>query len=385
MLYCKDFIGKRNKYVKVLSKSLVNRNIPSIQLFSATKSIPLLVALTILPTHLAAQTCSKFINSSQNNFSESANVNEYYTVGDAIENSVSGDVICFRSGIYSSIHLDNINGGENKLTLQAEPNSLVEIKSDNYKGTGIKVTNSKDLVISGFKISGGLYGIYVKGSSDVALLHNNISDVGQEAISIKSGYSKQPLANFSVNNNVISDTGKTNSQYGEGIYIGDGNNNYDEILRNVEIKDNHITNVSNEAIDIKINVSNINIRSNTIIDTNLKFNGAITVATANRFGEDAQIKISHNLIRGVTNRLGYSSVGIAVGQGNALIDNNVIIESGTKFIGICLYSTFMNNVARKVTINNNDIMTDGRAIVTRCSSGGTGEKEYADATIISSS
>jgi parallel beta-helix repeat protein len=348
MLYCKKFIENNKAVVKLFT---------------------LVVSLGLFQTNAMAEQCSKYVSntsSSNSSVSTSESVPEYSSISAALEDRISGDVICFREGVYSHIKINDIDGGLNGISLQAEQDSLVEVKHTGYSGTGIYIANSKNIKVSGFTISGALFGIYAKGSSDLTITNNHISDVGQEGISIKSGISTQALNNFIVTNNVISDTGKGLSQYGEGIYIGDGNDNYNEVLRNVIIANNHINNVTNEAIDVKINVESIDIYSNTMVDTNLKFNGVITISTSERYGENSNITIRDNTIRGVINRMGYSSVGIAVGHGNATISNNFISESNTKFIGICLYTSFVNDQAKNVVIQDNNIVTDGRDIVQQC-------------------
>ena len=303
---------------------------------------------------------------------------EYDDINEALKNSTSGEVICFRDGVYEAIRIINIQGGVNNITLKAENSEQVSIINDSYSGAGIYIYNSKNIVISDFIISGGLYGIYAKGTSDLTITNNSIYNVGQEGVIIKSGISMQSLSNFVIANNIIFDTGNGLSQYGEGIYIGDGNDNYNEIINHVTIENNNISNVMNEAIDIKINVNNIDIDSNIIKNTNLKFNGVITVATADRFGADSNISIRRNAIVGVVNRSGYRAIGIAVGQGNALISDNVIVEDGPKFAGVCLFSTFMNGDANTVTLEGNEVLTSGVGFVADCGHGGTGADALAN-------
>ena len=304
--------------------------------------------------------------------------NEYNDINEALLKSTSGEVICFRDGVYSPIRIENIQGGIDNITLKAETADQVKITHNNYSGTGVYIKNSKNIIISGFSLSGGLYGIYATGSSDLTLVDNTIYNIGQEGIIVKSGIATQPLTNFFIANNVISDTGNRVAQYGEGIYIGDGNDNYNEIITDIIIQNNNISHTMNEAIDIKINTKNVVINSNTIINTNLKFNGVITVATTDRYAEDSNITISHNNIIGVVNRSGYRAIGIAVGQGNASINNNLIVEQGKHFAGICLFSTFVNTEANTVTLDSNKVLTAGRDFIANCGHGGTGANALAN-------
>jgi parallel beta-helix repeat protein len=351
--------------------------------------ITLIIITAFFQVSLLAQPCTMYMVSSLQNSAllesnsplptqaQTSSSLEYTDINEALLNSTSGEVICFKTGLYSAIRIENIQGGLNNITLKAETDAEIEIINNSYSGTGIVIRNSKKIIISGFSISGGLYGIYAIGSSDLTLVNNTIFNVGQEGIIVKSGIASQSLSNFVIANNVISDTGKGLSQYGEGIYVGDGNDNFNEIINHVKIENNTITNAMNEAIDIKINAKNVIIHANTITNTNLKFNGAITVATSDRYGEDSNITISHNTIEGVINRSGYRAIGIAVGQGNALINDNNIIEEGTKFVGICLFSTFVNEKANTVILRGNKVVTNGIAILKNCGHGGTGANALA--------
>jgi hypothetical protein len=166
------------------------------------------------------------------------------------------------------------------------------------------------------------------------------------------------------------------SQYGEGIYIGDVGKDTDSPVTDVHIYKNYLYLTKNEAIDIKSNTQNIRIIENTIVDTDLKFNGAITLAVNTEYGKDSNFLISKNKIIGVSNRSGYKPIGVAIGQGNARVTDNLIVEQNPDFIGICLFSTFTNQSARTVYISGNETITAGVAEVEQCGDGGTGARDY---------
>jgi len=350
------------------------------------KMIRLFLLLPFFLYHIVvtAQECSSYMVSSNTpSSSSSSSVNsvvsssssipkEYSNITIAISQSHSGDVICFREGIYSSLIIKDVKGGKSGITLKPVPGDKVKILNTNFRGSGVYIENSINITIRDLNISGGLYGIYAIGSSALTIANNHIHDIGQEGITIKSGWAKQPLKSFTITNNIISDTGKSNAQYGEGIYIGDGNEDYNETLNNIEIINNRISNTSNEAIDIKVNTRDVIVKSNTVVNTNLAFNGAITVATAGRIGDDINISILNNTIKQVANRSGYRPIGIAIGQGTALIEGNFIVESNVHFIGVCLFTTFVNKGSNKVKVGDNEIITNGKKTSEQCSDGGTG-------------
>lgn len=338
--------------------------------------VTLLLSAIFFQSNLIAQPCTMYMISKASltlpvEQIQDASIRQYDDFNEAILNSASGEVICFKGGVYPALRINNIQGGTNNITLKALANNQVDIINNDYKGAGITINNAANIVISGFRISGGLYGIYAKGSTDLNIINNLVTNVGQEGIIIKSGMSQQPLINFVIAENVISETGKVLSQYGEGIYIGDGNDDFNEELHYITIENNAISNTMNEAIDIKINAKQVTIFGNTIANTNLKFNGAITVATSDRFGTDSNVTIKQNTIKGVVNRSGYRAIGIAVGQGNTLISDNFIVEDSENFAGICLFSTFVNEQANQVHLGENTVITQGRALLINCGNGGT--------------
>lgn len=343
-----------------------------------TLIVSVLLSFCLFQIKVDAKACTIYIDNSllvEDELVKSENevqANEYASFESALIESESGDVICFRDGVYNAINIHDINGGDNSITVKAAPDSDVLILSSGYTGTGVSIKNSKNIIVSGLNISGGLYGVYATGSSDLKIANNHVYDVGQEGIIVKSGISEQPLSNFIIRGNTIFRTGQSTAQYGEGIYIGDGNDDYNKIMKNIKIINNQIFNTTNEAIDIKINTTNVLIKSNTLNNINLLFNGALTVATAARFGEDSNIIIKNNKIVGVINTNGYRANGIAIGQGNAIIKDNVIIENGDKFTGICIFTTFVNEEANIVSLSGNKIITSGLEVLLDCGDGGTG-------------
>jgi parallel beta-helix repeat protein len=316
--------------------------------------------------------CSYYIDTAM--YADSPNTFIDLNAGDIKLND--GGVLCIRSGVYQGLVIADIHFFKEKLTIQPAPNSNVIFKGRNYSGAGIRITKATGIRIQGFNISSGMYGIYTSGSSSLELLENTITDVGQEGIIVKAGKNGDGVSAITIANNIISDTGRRNGQYGEGIYIGDAGQSGQSIVADVHIYQNYLYRTKNEAIDIKSNTSNVNIIENTIKDTDLKFNGAITLAVGTYYGANSNFLVKSNKIIGVSNRSGYRPFGIAVGQGNATLINNLIVEKSSDFIGICLFSTFTNQTANLVHINENQIITSGEPIVERCADGGTGASNH---------
>ena len=152
-------------------KFIENKKVGVVKLFT------LVVSLVFFQTSAMAEQCTKYVSnlsSANSSSSSSEGVAEYSNINAALEDRVTGDVICFKAGVYPAIRLIDIDGGDNKLTLQAEQGSSVEITNTDYRGIGIYLVYSKNIVLSGFTVSGGLFGIYAKGSSDLTVSNNHI-------------------------------------------------------------------------------------------------------------------------------------------------------------------------------------------------------------------
>jgi parallel beta-helix repeat protein len=287
-----------------------------------------------------------------------------------------GDVICFEEGVYNGILIADFAMGNKGLIVKPSPDSKVILRNKKYSGTGIKITNSNNVSVQNFFITSGMYGVYVESSSNIAVIDNVVTDIGQHGIVVKSAASKKVFSNVLIANNMVSNTGARIRQYGEGIYIGNAEKKEQGLITDVTIIRNSIDRSQNEAIDIKGNTRNVQIIENRITNTNLKFNGAITIAVGTRFSENAKYFIEGNLIVGVKNRSGYRPLGIVIGQGNAKVFNNIIIEDHKSFVGICLFSTFTNQVSNLVEVKSNTVITKGMEHSQKCGDGGSSATDF---------
>ena len=120
-----------------------------------------------------------------------------------------------------------------------------------------------------------LWGIYVEGSSGISILNNDVADIGQEAIRVKSGSN-----NVLIDGNRIADTGRRTDlgvPNGEGIYIGTGSPSGVDHVNNVVISNNVLSNIRDEAVDIKLPATNVSVVDNTISNVVTHTSGAIVV------------------------------------------------------------------------------------------------------------
>ncbi|WP_284378949.1 right-handed parallel beta-helix repeat-containing protein [Litoribrevibacter albus] len=280
-------------------------------------------------------------------------LNEFLSFEDVKESLNPGDVVCFESGEYSSVHLKGVNGTKLKpIVLKSITEREAHIELSDFKGTGIGIRESSFVVIEGFMISGGLYGIRSVDSHDLFIRNNWIESVGQEGILLTVDRCRSSSENYLIAKNKILSTGRKNSQYGEGIYVGSGKESNCGV-KNVAIEGNSISHTTNEAIDIKYNVSDVLIKNNDISDVDLAFNGVITLSTSDFPKVDGRYQVISNRISNFSNRNGYKAVAVAVGNGSALISGNVVINKDGLFVKY--YKSLLSNSFDRVVIESNSL------------------------------
>jgi len=323
--------------------------------------------------------CTKIV--STNNKEQVKATPTFTTINLALENYIEGDIICLADRYQRVILIEDFDSGSKPLIIRPLHYLGTIIKNRHYKGTGITVKNSKGIIIEGLIITGGLSAILIQDSSNISLLSNKVFNTGNQAISIK------PLfhggSHYIIKDNVIFNTGLLNPRFGEGLYIGDGSYTKDRsrlkiqhTVSDVLIINNVIHHTRNEAIDVKANAFNVKIISNKINHINLKFNAAITVATESSYAALGGYRIEDNVITNIINRSGYRPIGIAVGHGNTIIKDNLIVDNKDNIVAICLFTTFLNPALNKVLLEKNQLIGAGVPFSEKCT-GGTKDKAKA--------
>lgn len=351
------------------------------------KIISLLIMATftniVVATPLKIETnCTKIISKENKQYNA---ITTFKTFSLALDKYVEGDIICIADSIQSVISIENFDSGNKPLTIRPLHYLGTMIKNKNYQGTGITVKNSNGIIINGFIIRGGLSAILIQDSSNISLLSNTVFDIGNQAISIKPRY--YGGSHYLIKDNIIFNTGRLHPRYGEGLYIGDGSYTKDKsrlkilhTVSDVTIRNNIIHHTNNEAIDVKANAYNVKIINNRISNIDLKFNAAITIATESSFAELGGYLIESNIITDITNRSGYRPIGIAVGHGDTIIKDNLIIDDKNKLVAICLFTTFLNPKLNRVTLEQNRYIGKGTPFSEACT-GGTKDNSKAVITI----
>ena len=248
------------------------------------------------------------------------------TLATALRSAPRGTVFEFTPGTHPLLTLENATG----LTITAsDPSNPPQFSSGDYtRGAGIEISSSNDISVSHIMVRKSLWGVRVEASHNIKIDSIDISDLGQEGIRVV-----ERSSNVIIENSRISDTGNRPgfhssgdpySLFGEGIYLGTGRGDGDKVS-DVRIINNHISGTSTEAIDVKVPVTDVEIRNNTISNIRTDTSGAIVVHAEDDFSAaDANIVISDNAISNVSTSSPYRD-GVAIVLGSsATVTGNVI-------------------------------------------------------------
>lgn len=266
-----------------------------------------------------------------------------------INNANGGDTVLIKPGTYSQVKLEEKNFSEQEpLIVIANGSGNVIIAGNSVSGgSAMELNKCSFIVLEGITFTNAMWGIYVKSCSNIILLNNEIYGTGQEGCHI--GRSSKYV---DVIGNKIHSTGKFNSKWAEGVYVGSGSYsgvNFPDNCEYIWIEGNHIYETGNaEAVNIKAESFHVTVRNNKIHDihpgTSEQFNqAAITVEGGEnsinnnfRLSEKRDVWIENNTIENVSG--GYSDW------------NNGIMFFGT---GVYILNNTISNCTNKGIFGNN--------------------------------
>jgi hypothetical protein len=136
-----------------------------------------------------------------------------------------------------------------------------------FCGYGLHLHGADYWKVTGLAVSDAAKGIVLDGSSHVLIDHVEVSNVDSEAIHLRGSSADNVISNSSVH-----DTGRTQPQYGEAVYLGSAKNHWDDFgvdggpdpsNRNQVIGNKLGPNVAAEAIDIKEGTESGVVKGNT--------------------------------------------------------------------------------------------------------------------------
>ncbi len=280
-----------------------------------------------------------------------------------INSANGGDTILIKPGDYSAISLSDKNFKElQPLFVRADGPGVVVSGNTVSRGSALEINNCSFIVFKGIVFTNAMWGIYVKSSSNIILLNNEIHGTGQEGCHV--GRSSKYI---DVIGNKIQNTGLFNSKWAEGIYVGSGSygrNNFPDNCEYIWIEGNHIYETGNaEGINVKGECFHVTVRGNKIHDirpgTSEQYNQAgITVEGCEnsiknnyRLSEKRDVWVEDNTIENVSG--GYSDWNNGImffGTGVYILNNNIknctnkgIFGNNWKDLGLQNY-VFGNNL-----------------------------------------
>ncbi|ACB75327.1 right-handed parallel beta-helix repeat-containing protein [Opitutus terrae] len=243
-----------------------------------------------------------------------------------IDAAQGGDVLLLGNGPYAGFTLEGRHfTAERPLVIRPAPGARPVLRGQGYTGYLAKITNTSYVVLDGLTLTRTNQPIYSTSVEHLILVNLHIHDIGQEAIHIR-GQSRH----IDIRDCRIYDSGHTQPQWAEGIYIGMGQPPF-ESVEHVWIEGNDIARTGNsEAINLKARVYHVTIRGNRVHDlapgTATQHNeAAVSCEAADRSyrpGEDPDVWIERNEIFDV--RFGRWANGIKLStMGGRVIGNTI--------------------------------------------------------------
>ncbi len=134
----------------------------------------------------------------------------------------------------------------------------------------------------GLSIRNGQYGIrclQCHGSAEAPLriADNRVTSVGYVGIHVGGHLSTHaPSSHVTIDNNLISATGRKTPEFGEGIYLGHGGTEWVDETSNIIVSRNDVSHTTAEAIDIKPGTREIVVEDNLLHEIAPIYGGAIS-------------------------------------------------------------------------------------------------------------
>ncbi|MGP9539199.1 hypothetical protein ACT3SP_14390 [Brachybacterium sp. AOP43-C2-M15] len=187
------------------------------------------------------------------------------TLRTALESARPGDVIRLAPGTYEGEFTARTAGTEDApITLCGGQDAVLD-GGDPDGGYTLHLDGASHWHVLGFRVTGGQKGVMVDDTEHSVIEGLTVSDIGDEAIHLRTHSSH----NIVVGNHV-SGTGLREPKFGEGIYIGSAESNWEDLTDGEPdtsdenlIEDNRIEGVTAEAVDIKEGTTGGILRNNS--------------------------------------------------------------------------------------------------------------------------
>ena len=194
----------------------------------------------------------------------------------ALTNAKPGDLISLTDGVYSGRFTISVSGSASQpIAICGSANAILDGGSTK-SGYGFHIKNANYITLSGFSIRNSQKGIMVNGGNYNTLADLQIYSLGHEAVHFRAFSSYN-----TIRDSVIHDTGRRDTKYGEGVYIGSAQSNWctytackpDKSDYNKVLGNTIGPNITAEEVDIKEGTTGGLVQGNT-------FNGIGMIASA---------------------------------------------------------------------------------------------------------
>jgi hypothetical protein len=183
----------------------------------------------------------------------------------ALKAAGPGTSIRLKPGEYSGRFIATAQGTEDEPIVLCGPRDAVLDGGGIKKGYVLHLDGVAHWTVSGFSVRNGQKGVMADGTTFSTIRDLHVSGIGDEAIHLR---------NFSTDNtvegNTIRDTGLRKPKFGEGIYVGTAESNWEDVTggkpdasdRNTVVG-NDIAGTTSESVDLKEGTSGGVLRDNT--------------------------------------------------------------------------------------------------------------------------
>ncbi|GAB2957267.1 hypothetical protein GCM10023080_015960 [Streptomyces pseudoechinosporeus] len=223
-------------------------------------------------------------------------------LADALADAKPGDTIQLAAGDYSGSFAATVKGTEREpITLSGTPQSVLS----NSGGYGLRLDGAAHWNLTGFSVAEAKKGIVLDSSNRVVIDDVEVSRIDEEAVHFRKSSSDNVIQDSRIH-----DTGLKKPQFGEGIYFGSAQSNWekygedkgpDRSNRNQALNNKLGPGITAEHIDIKEGTEDGVVRGNTFdgqgvsgknsADSwlDVKGNGYLIEANTGTFGGDGAL------------------------------------------------------------------------------------------------
>ena len=197
------------------------------------------------------------------------------TLRTALDSAQPGDVIHLAPGTYEGEFVAHTAGTrEAPITLCGDQDAVLD-GGEPDGGYTLHLDGASHWHLLGFQVTGGQKGVMVDGTDHTVIEGLTVSGIGDEGIHLRTHSSHNTVVG-----NHVSGTGLRKPKFGEGIYIGSAESNWEDLTGGEPdtsdenlIEDNRIEDVTAEAIDVKEGTTGGIIRNNTFDGSGMSGDG----------------------------------------------------------------------------------------------------------------